>query len=92
MKRRGRVDLGNREKEQVDQSRRNGKKDRKTKNHISRIKKKNDMTIKGVTESMTIDRVEWRKLSYWESIADPKILGLRLCLLFIGKENFIKRK
>ena len=27
-------------------------------------KKKNDMTIKGVTESMTIDRVEWRKLSY----------------------------
>ena len=64
MKRRGRVDLGNREKEQVDQSRRNGKKDRKTKNHISRSKKKNDMTIKGVTKSMTIDRVEWRKLSY----------------------------
>ena len=28
------------------------------------VKKKNDMTIKGVTESMTIDRVEWRKLSY----------------------------
>ena len=25
---------------------------------------KNDITIKGVTESMTIDRVEWRKLSY----------------------------
>ena len=43
-------------------------------------------------ESMTIDRVEWRKLSYWESIADPKILGVKLCLFFIGKENFIKRK
>ena len=56
------------------------------------VKKKNDMTIKGVTESTTIDRVEWRKLSYWESIADPKILGVRLCLFFIGKENFIKRK
>ena len=27
-------------------------------------KKKEDMTIKGVTESMTIDRVEWKKLSY----------------------------
>ena len=27
-------------------------------------KKKIDMTIKGVIESMTIDRVEWRKLSY----------------------------
>ena len=53
---------------------------------------KNDITIKWVTESMTIDRVEWRTLSYWESIADPKILGLRLCLLFIGKENLIKRK
>ena len=50
------------------------------------------MTIKGVTETMTIDRVEWSKLSYWEFIADPKILELRLCLLFIGKENFIKRK
>ena len=95
MKRWGRVDLGNSEKEQVDQSWRNGKKGRKTKNHISRSKKKKkkkDMTIKGVTESMTIDRVEWRKLSYWEFIADPKILKLRLCLLFIGKENFIKRK
>ena len=55
-------------------------------------KKKIDMTIKGVIESMTIDRVEWRKLSYWESIADPKILGVRLCLFFIGKGNFIKRK
>ena len=53
---------------------------------------KNDITIKWVTESMTIDRVEWRTLSYWESIVDPKILGLRLCLLFIGKENLIKRK
>ena len=93
MKRWGRVDLGNSEKEQVDQSWRNGKKNRKTKNHINGSKKKkNDMTIKGVTESMTIDRVEWRKLSYWEFIADSKILELRLCLLFIGKENFIKRK
>ena len=50
------------------------------------------MTIKGVKESMTIDRVEWRKLSYWESIADPKILEVKLCLFFIGKGNFIKRK
>ena len=45
MKRRGRVDLGNREKEQVDQSRRNGKKDRKTKNHISGSKKKKKKMI-----------------------------------------------
>ena len=65
---------------------------RRPKITLVEVKKKNDMTIKGVIESMTIDRLEWRKLSYWESIADPKILGVRLCLFFIGKENFIKRK
>ena len=91
MKRWGRVDLGNSEKERVDLSWRNEKKYKKTKNHISRSKKKKKNLIWQI-ESMTIDRVEWRKLSYWESIADPKILGVKLCLFFIGKENFIKRK
>ena len=40
------------------------KRTRRPKITLVEVKKKIDMTIKGVTESMTIDRVEWKKLSY----------------------------
>ena len=46
---------------------------------------KNDMSIKKVIESMTLDRTKWHKrtrgwpwLGCWGSIAEPKALGLRL--------------
>ena len=54
------------------------------------------MSIKDVKNSMTLDIIEWWKriyvadlrLAYWGSIADSKILGLRLdcgCCIVIKK-------